>query len=356
MDKIEEYLTNRLVSNKNTRKLYRHHIRKYFQIINADIRTYFQPDRDYQADIIRFYNSLRGRPLKSTQTTVSAVKQFLCYHDKKIKELDLWDTISLRLKGAEPVSEDFIPEPEDIAKILQHLDVRGRAVVLMGTSSGMRIEELMLLQPNDIHLDENPVRINLRAEIVKGRKKKRTTFISNEAKKALNAWLQVRDTYYETSRRRSGNLHTKKKDDIRVFPYDQKTLRESLYRAMSKAGYTERDPTTGRMKLHFHCFRKYFRTYFGNADLAEHLMGHSGYLSTYRKYPERKLAEEYNKYVRNIAVIEQSPDLQEINKEMTEKEQRIHKLEDKMQQMERLLNDKEHLLTMYQGMIKNGSK
>jgi len=48
--------------------------------------------------------------------------------------------------------------------------------------------------------------------------------------------------------------------------------------------------------IHFHAFRKYFRTNVGNAcgrDFAEALMGHGFYMDTYYQLPEEKKHEMY---------------------------------------------------------------
>src|SRR3990170_486592 len=52
----------------------------------------------------------------------------------------------------------------------------------------------------------------------------------------------------------------------------------------------------GRYTIHFHAFRKFFRTTVGNAvgrDYAEALMGHSFYMDTYYNLPDDKKREMY---------------------------------------------------------------
>jgi hypothetical protein len=54
----------------------------------------------------------------------------------------------------------------------------------------------------------------------------------------------------------------------------------------------------GRKMIHFHAFRKFFRTVAGNAagrDYAEALMGHHFYLDTYYNLPDEKKREMYLK-------------------------------------------------------------
>jgi hypothetical protein len=52
----------------------------------------------------------------------------------------------------------------------------------------------------------------------------------------------------------------------------------------------------GRKVVHWHAFRKFFRTTVGNAvgrDYSEALMGHSFYMNTYYQLPEGKKCEMY---------------------------------------------------------------
>ena len=84
----------------------------------------------------------------------------------------------------------------------------------------------------------------------------------------------------------------------------------------------------GRRKLHYHNLRKFFRTYFGNSDLAEHLMGHVGYLSTYRQFNDKQLAIEYLKHMENVTVFGRSPDLTGVHEQLNEMADENQKLKE----------------------------
>ena len=52
----------------------------------------------------------------------------------------------------------------------------------------------------------------------------------------------------------------------------------------------------GRQAIHFHAFRKYFRTIVGNTsgrDFAENMIGHSFYMDTYYQLSDEKKREMY---------------------------------------------------------------
>jgi len=55
----------------------------------------------------------------------------------------------------------------------------------------MRIGEALQLKLDDVDLNSDPVRVNLRAEISKSGNM-RISFISSEAKEAVAEWLKVR--------------------------------------------------------------------------------------------------------------------------------------------------------------------
>jgi len=95
---------------------------------------------------------------------------------------------------------------------------------------------------------------------------------------------------------------TKNPDDKRIFPFCYTTAKYRWTLMLKKAGLDMRDKRTKVLILHIHTLRKYFRTYFGNVDVAEVLMGHSGYLTTYRIPPVSKLAEDYLKAEQNLSV------------------------------------------------------
>lgn len=329
MNKIEEFLEKGLYSNKNTIMAYRSHLNKYFEIIQQNPNTYFNNNRDYERDIITFWKYLDGKPPMTKRAFINTVQRFLIKNNKILRDLDIWDTIRVRLKGATGITEDYIPDNEELKKILLHTDIRTKTVSLIAITSGMRIDEILHLLPDDIHLKEDPVRINVRAEISKNGKR-RTTFITPETKTVLQEWYKVRDKYLEIAIEKCICNVKKDPNDKRIFPYTKNTIRFSWNLAVKKAGLEDFDIKTKRRKLHFHCLRKFFRSYFGNADFAEHLLGHRGYLSTYRQYSDKQLAKEYLNHMDNVTIFERQADLTEVNKEMDNLKQENESLKQEM--------------------------
>ncbi len=80
-----------------------------------------------------------------------------------------------------------------------HTDSRGKALVTMLASSGMRVGEFLTLRVKDIDLSKNPATVRLRAEVTKDRQA-RYCFISDEAVTFLKDFLQ-------RTGQQSGRLH-----------------------------------------------------------------------------------------------------------------------------------------------------
>jgi len=366
MDKIEKYFELALLTKKGTTTVFRSHISKYFKVIDKDMDTYFKQKQPYEEHIRTYWKYLQGKAPKTRQVAISALKGFLKRFDKKgTKDLGIWDDIAARMKGhTDAISEEHVPDIDEIKQILNYCDIRTKTTIMVALSSGMRISEVIQLLPDDVYLDEEPIRVNIRAEIAKNGKR-RTTFITPEAKELLQEWLRVRDDYIKKSFL-SLNFkelqYLKDRVDDRIFPYHANRIRESFNRACDKAGFTGKTVMKGdfdlstdfkrghthkreRRKLHYHNLRKHFRTYFGNSDLAEHLMGHSGYLSTYRMFNDKQLAKEYLKHMHNLMVFETSSDerINKFNEQMKEKDEQMKEKDEQMKDMQRRIDKLETL-------------
>ena len=212
---------------------------------------------------------------------------------------------NLGLRGARPVSIETTLTSAIIKTLLMHSDIRMRALILVLSSSGMRIGEALALRTADIDFETNPVKLRLRAETTKNGTS-RTVFITDEATEALRVWLGIREDTMRLSQAR----HPGKpviEDDSRIFPYSRGTETVRLCRVTQRAGYYSPDPQTRRNAVHFHSFRKWFLTQFklagGNVTVAECLAGHSGYLDlSYRRITDDELAEEHKKVLPRLTI------------------------------------------------------
>jgi site-specific recombinase XerD len=334
---IEEFI-NRYPC-KNTKRNYRRIIKSYFEIVGVSQDSYFNDNRDYEKDIEKFFQykmEMKYAP-KTLNSDLGCLKKFLLCNRVEVSDF-VWTDMRGRLGDTTfGKTRDANIKQEDIKAILSHMGIRGRALFLTMVSSGMRIGETNEIKLTDIHLDENPVRIIVRAENTKN-KITRTVFISQEAKVAIQEWLKVRDAYLKRvsseGTKRIVNKITKNED--RLFPFSPTASRLIWTDALRKAGLEEFDKSCGallRMKrakkggycegrrtMHPHSLRQYFRSRIGTVvgqDISEALMGHKkGIVAIYTRYQrggEDELAKAYKENIEDkISIFSNPRELQQI--------------------------------------------
>jgi len=371
-DSIKKFLDKRLRTVPSTRKCYRVNIENYFRRIKKDMETYFPfktiteddkgktldepitvfttPLKTYEDDLQEVYTIIQkeGKPDLSIRTYFNAVKQFMITNDKRLKDLDFWENLKGATAGAEPESDEAILNAADIKGILSHGNACSRALFLILASSGRRISEILALTPDDINTKVSPTTINIRKGLDRKStktKKKTLCYITDEATAAYNIWMKERDEYLLTAVKRGSN--PKDPNDPRVFPMSYHNALLIWRTLLMRAGLVEiervKDKWTGKLKKqikrehkgertlqHPHCLRKFYRSYLGDADLSEYLMGHSTILQrTYRMMKPEDLAANYLKFMPNVTIFESVPDLSKINTEITELKKDFQKVMEK---------------------------
>ena len=286
------------------------------------VDKYLIDKRDYAADLMKFATSLQSRPPLSARLTFSYVKEFLASNDIEAKHQDLKRIRNKLPKGGSRTIERDL-DIETVRSIIQHMDVKGRALVLVLASSGMRINEVLSLPIEDIDLKSKPAVVQIRGANSKTGDN-RITFISSEAVQAVQEWLKVRDAYLKSSQYRNngfvaaGKANPKHIDDNRLFPFTSQTASQIWDGALKKSGFFSQDTTTNRKQLHYHMFRKFFISQLSlivSKEIPEMLAGHEGYLTgAYRRYPKKQLAEQYLKG-EHVLTIQTPKELIEIESE-----------------------------------------
>jgi integrase len=333
IDKIDEFLDRRLITNRNTRNGYRIAINTFFKVTGRAIDDYFTrrlTEQDYETDLTRLYLHFEkmGKPALSMRTYINPVKQFMVSNNKALKELEFWSTFSSRIRGAEPYSDEEPMNRDSIKRILQHGDTRSRALFLILASSGRRIGEILALLPEDVHTEVSPAWINIRKTLGSRTTKTRMktqAYISDEAMSAYQAWMKERQSYLTKASKKHWGADM---DDRRVFPFTIATAISVWTNLLIKAEVVDyqykEDPKSGkrhkvakrskgeRLKQHPHSLRKFFRSYLGNSDLAEYLMGHATAMTrTYRQMTQEDIAKEYRLLMPNVTIFEVPVDMQE---------------------------------------------
>lgn len=343
MGKLADYLKN--YSNRGTAQGYITAVytfldfiygrqRKQYRVTDGErtnyeklLDKYFKEKRDFSEDMANFAVSLHNRPPLTARPTFVRVKEFFAYYNKELSSKDLKFIRNKLPKGnARTMEKDM--DIETIRMILQHLDVKGRALILVLASSGMRINEALSVTLDDMDLKAKPACITVRGENSKNGDT-RISFISAEAGQAVQEWLKVRADYIRSSANRnnglvkSGRGKTKTdNDDGRLFPFSDQNANALWETALTKAELLSRDKTTNRKQLHYHQFRKFFISQLSliiSKEIPEMLAGHSGYLTgAYRRYTKKQLAEEYLKG-QHLLTIQSPKELQEMETEFKAK-------------------------------------
>jgi len=329
--------------NKRTAYTYESNLKDFFNYIKKnpddyikEIRalnrteTYKQTDI-YERDIKRYWlhQIKQDRAPKTITSRINTIKLLLIQNRIKLDD-SFWTNRRRRGKGNQPITEDTAPSTEQIKKILQHAKINDKAIFLTLLSSGMRISEATQIKLTDIDLKSNPSKITIESQYAKN-KKKRITFITDEATESIKAWLKVRKQWLENTSKithitreledKSILKISKSPIDDRLFPTHANTVRARWNNLLNKAELNKTDSKTKYHTMRLHTLRKAFRTQFSkhNHDIAEILLGHEGYLNTaYARYTEEELKKEYLKASKYLNVYETQVDLTKIYQQIKE--------------------------------------
>jgi integrase len=244
---------------------------------------------------------------KSIKTRLAAVKGYLRHLGVKIYTEDCKHSIRLPkvvARREEPMTKEML------VRLLRNVTPKLQTAILVAISTGMRIGELVQLEVRDIDFDTKPVKIRIRAETTKTREE-RETFLTEEATNSLKDYLK---RFYDWKEDKNEHLKNQiifgrtslSKHQIRedsqlkrgYFLTSENLLQKMLSTSIKKIPDLSRNNENGRKVIHFHAFRKYFRTVVGNAcgrDFAEAIIGHKFYLSTYYNLSEAQKKELYLK-------------------------------------------------------------
>ena len=264
---------------------------------------YLSIENNYAEDLRRYAASMQEIAPTTARARMSGIKEYLFFNDIEFSEKSKRQIKSRMPKGgARTVERDL--DHNTLQIILNHSDVKGRALILTLASSGMRIGECLQLRVSDVNFDVVPAEVSIRQEITKTRGS-RITFLSREAVTALREWLKVRDAYLKSAKNRNAGFvaqgigSVKSVNDPRLFPFDSHGAQAMWRTALKNAGLFSPDESTKRQQLHYHQLRKFFRSQMALScpvDIVEALMGHEGYLTAaYRRYTREQMAEYYVK-------------------------------------------------------------
>ncbi len=296
---------------------------------NNLFEKYLLEKRDNDADFIQFSEHLiETRPALSAKQSMTAIRYAMTYHGVSISKGTSQDIRRETMKGS-AATVDRVLNTKIINAALQHTTIQGRALFLCLASSGARLNEMLSVGINDVDFNTHPVKMTFRGSNTKNGQQ-RYTFISDEAKAAVQEWLKVRGQYIEMSNAKSkkliemGRATVKTAGDTRLFPFSDASVTAWWNDALSAAGELSLDDVTGRNQLRIHGFRKFFLSQMSlivSKEIPEMLAGHSAYLSgSYRRYDDETVAAEYLKAMHMVSITG-SKQVKELENELKERMQ-----------------------------------
>lgn len=311
-EKIQDYLDSVYVRSHSDEsvKSYKNALKKFSEFtiskyqlgleeivskISTKERDVFSILRDFVV-----FQDKSGLSPRTIHLSINGAKGFLRYLGIRIYNEDFKQFVKMPRK----IKVQEIPITKEIIhRLLRNVSPKLHTVILVAISTGMRIGELVQITIKDIDFNSEPVKIKLRAEITKTRTS-REVFLTKEATLALKDYLR---RYHNWNENDSNSMDSKKqifgrtsighktRDSslLKLSPLiaSKTLLQKTLENAIKKIPDLNAKNENGIRVIHFHGFRKFFRTVVGNTcgrDFAEALMGHSFYLDTYYLLDEKK--------------------------------------------------------------------
>jgi len=288
---------NLLTRSVNTKLTYLKALKKfadYKNIQNFDEFLNEVKQKQNQNEIYKEYALyLAGLNLapKSVAAWTSALKKFFNANGLKVD-------IDVPIKVFN-IHEDTLPTKEELRAIVNESDLRTKVIILMLASSGMRVGELHNLKLSDVDLSKEIPLIKIKGTEAKERKS-RITFITPEAKKFLEEYLEKRKMVGEELNENSPLIANENGSKM-SYQNLQYILEKAFKKFAKKVGK--------RYNLHAHCLRKWFKTQLiasgVPAPIVDRLMGHQRYLAQeYELYTEDQLREWYSKGMKALYILE----------------------------------------------------
>jgi len=333
--KIDQYLEriyriSKSFSSKRSYLVSLNKFQKFLTTKNKDLSQILYELKDKQHDPIvlldEFYTFMSQQNLKSSTIAgyLSVAKDFLNFHEMHIYTEDL------KQKFRTPKREVFYEEGLTkgiLNRLLHNSSPKLQVAILIACSSGIRIGEMVQLRLSDIDFTTNPTTIRIRRETTKTRET-RFTHITTEVSKTLSDYI-------------TQNLAGMKNSDPYLFMkydgeygdiYYHKSMLSAKITLMNKLRRTIRTipelamkNENGGFRIHFHAFRKWFKTQVTNAqqsDYAEALMGHKSLKLVYYKQSIEERQKMYKKLEPNLTI----SDFTKVEKTMEEMQSQIDSL------------------------------
>lgn len=264
--------------------------RAHYEMLAA--RYISEVGRDYSKDIL-YFQSHCNKPTTTIENYRSVVLEFLRCNNIRIEAYDF-----KRIKQKTPkrfeLRDDTDLTIEVIKQILEHSDVRMKALFLTLMTTGLRVSEVLSFKLEHFkEIDDGFGKLHLEWYDNKvGREV--YTLTTPECVGMIKEWLKVRSKYLKEK-----CIHQSKKADTgEIFPFTKSNATEAFHNIQERIGYTKNGK--GDYPLHFQQFRKYYLSQLNlviSPEITQYLIGgHSRDIAAiYRRYSFAQVTEEYKK-------------------------------------------------------------
>ena len=322
--------------------------------------------RKAQNLIIDYVEGRKGEVSGSTiRQTVSSLRHFFEMNDAS--DAINWSKVSRMVPKSRKIGSDRAPTVEEIRQMLETADARMRCIILVCSSSGIRVGAFEGMKWGDIRPiygkrgDPSSLRA-ARLVVYRGSVEEYVTFITPECWEALLQYRDMRLAIGERVTDRSpvirdawdSNRYRKNrpKDPADAVSLTPKTIANMMGLFLKEVQLRNRSGDSYEFKQ-VHGFRKYFKT---NAERAvktidvEKMMGHA---ENYYKPSEEHLLEQYIKAVPELTISEEEEirtamerqavisdkKIGEIERENVSLQDRLGKLESSYGSLKEILED-----------------
>lgn len=339
--KIEQYLERvyRISRSYSTKRSYHAALKKFDKFCNEisslpevlfDLKN---NGKDPVVILDEFYTYMSNSSLKNRTIIgyLCVAKDYLNFHGMKIYTEDI------KQKFRTPKPDVFYEEgltKSILNRLLQNCKPKLRVAILLACSSGMRIGEIVQLRLSDVDFTTSPTTIRVRRETTKTRET-RFTHISSEASKIFSDYITKK------------TLDTKSTDpylfmyfdgEFGTLEYDnsmyasRQTMMEGLRQTLLHIPELSMKNENGQNRIHFHAFRKWFKTQVttaGQSDFAEALMGHKSLKLVYFKQSSEARMKLYQKMEPFLTI----SDFTRIEKTMDELHEQVQTLSTELEKV-----------------------
>jgi integrase len=317
---IESYLERvyRISKSHNSKRGYKVALRNFnrflistqttLQEILIDLK---QKKKDPVILLDEYYTFMSENALRNSTIcgNLSITKDFLNFNGLKIYSEDL------KQRFRSPKREVFYEEgitKKELVRLLHNSSQKLQTAILLACSSGMRIGEITQLRLSDIDFTTNPTTIRIRRDTTKTRET-RFTHVTKESSDLLHDYIKKRQEKIH-----SNDFHLfmncissiDSTEYFAAFQAARGSLMNSLRKTVESVPDLGNRNENGQYRIHFHAFRKWFKTQVTSAyqsDFAEALMGHKSLKLVYFKQNSKDRLQSYLKIEPVLTISDNTP-------------------------------------------------